>query len=64
MSYFLKNSFLELKDFSDIIHNNIEIEISEGLYIELKKSHHFLSDFSKDKIIYGINTGLGPMAQY
>lgn len=26
--------------------------------------HQFLVDYSKDKVIYGINTGLGPMAQY
>jgi histidine ammonia-lyase len=64
MTYLLKNSFIELKDFTNIIHKNVEIEISEQLYTELKKSHDFLSDFSKDKIIYGINTGLGPMAQY
>jgi histidine ammonia-lyase len=28
------------------------------------RSHAFLSEFSKDKLIYGINTGFGPMAQY
>ncbi len=30
----------------------------------VSKSFHFLTDFSKNKIIYGINTGFGPMAQY
>lgn len=64
MPHLLKSSFIELKDFSNIVHGNVEIEISEELYTELKKSHAFLADFSKDKIIYGINTGLGPMAQY
>jgi histidine ammonia-lyase len=29
-----------------------------------EESFKFLLDFSKDKIIYGINTGFGPMAQY
>ena len=28
------------------------------------ESFDFLKEFSKDKIIYGINTGFGPMAQY
>lgn len=64
MKYLLKNSVLDLKDFSNIINNNVEIEIAKELFTELKKSHSFLVDFSKDKIIYGINTGLGPMAQY
>lgn len=26
--------------------------------------HQFLCDFAKDKVIYGINTGFGPMAQW
>jgi len=30
----------------------------------VKESFAFLKKFSKDKIIYGINTGFGPMAQY
>ena len=30
----------------------------------VKESFDFLKEFSKDKIIYGINTGFGPMAQY
>ena len=28
------------------------------------ESHSFLQSFSKNKLIYGINTGFGPMAQY
>ncbi len=31
---------------------------------QVSKSFNFLTEFSKDKIIYGINTGFGPMAQY
>ena len=27
-------------------------------------NYHFLASFSADKLIYGINTGFGPMAQY
>ena len=30
----------------------------------VEESFQFLTEFSKDKIIYGINTGFGPMAQY
>ena len=30
----------------------------------VSKSFNFLTSFSKDKVIYGINTGFGPMAQY
>ncbi|MBC7864397.1 MAG: aromatic amino acid lyase [Bacteroidia bacterium] len=31
---------------------------------EVSGSFDFLAEFSKNKIIYGINTGFGPMAQY
>ena len=30
----------------------------------VKQSFEFLKTFSKDKVIYGINTGFGPMSQY
>ncbi len=31
---------------------------------KVSRSYEFLKEFSKDKIIYGINTGFGPMAQW
>ncbi len=30
----------------------------------VEASHEFLKTFAQDKVIYGINTGFGPMAQY
>ena len=36
---------------------------AEGLE-RVRKSYEFLERFRKDKIIYGINTGFGPMAQW
>lgn len=30
----------------------------------IEACYNFLNDFAKDKVIYGINTGFGPMAQY
>ena len=31
---------------------------------KVSENHSFLQSFSKNKLIYGINTGFGPMAQY
>ena len=31
---------------------------------KVQDSYNFLDDFSKNKVIYGINTCFGPMAQY
>lgn len=41
-----------------------EFVLEEEVLTQVSKSFSFLTDFSKDKIIYGINTGFGPMAQY
>jgi len=41
-----------------------EFILAEDALNKVSKSFAFLTDFSKDKIIYGINTGFGPMAQY
>lgn len=60
-----------------MMENNIDIDFiyailfKEQSFVVSKKSEdginanfNFLKEFSKDKIIYGINTGFGPMAQY
>lgn len=41
-----------------------EFLLAEDVLKQVSKSFSFLTNFSKDKIIYGINTGFGPMAQY
>lgn len=41
-----------------------EFILADDALNQVSKSFTFLTNFSKDKIIYGINTGFGPMAQY
>ncbi|CAG4995021.1 Tyrosine 2,3-aminomutase [Dyadobacter sp. CECT 9275] len=41
-----------------------EFILADDALDKVSRSFNFLTDFSKDKIIYGINTGFGPMAQY
>jgi histidine ammonia-lyase len=53
-----------IEDFQQILYGNEKIEISEPAKERIVKSYSFLQSFHQDKIIYGINTGLGPMAQY
>ncbi len=55
---------LSIEDVRKIVFENISIEIDGETYEHLEKSLEFLLEFSKNKVIYGINTGLGPMAQY
>lgn len=40
------------------------VEIIETTKNQVQESFTFLEEFSRNKIIYGINTGFGPMAQY
>lgn len=57
------NKELLLSDIEAILQGE-KIAISDEAVNAVRESHEFLIDFSKDKVIYGINTGLGPMAQY
>lgn len=47
-----------------ILFEDEKLELSEECIRKVEESFHFLQSFSSDKIIYGINTGFGPMAQY
>lgn len=58
------NSFLKLKDFTRVIIEKEEIELDETLLARVDESFQFLKEFSKNKVIYGVNTGFGPMAQF
>ncbi len=55
---------LKLEDYQKILFDNQDIEISKNTLAQAEKSFLFLKEFSKNKVIYGVNTGLGPMAQY
>jgi len=55
---------LNLDNVKSILFNGSLLEISEVDRQSVVKSYQFLEQFSKDKVIYGINTGFGPMAQW
>ncbi|WP_291528458.1 HAL/PAL/TAL family ammonia-lyase [Bacteroides sp. UBA939] len=56
--------YINLETLQKILFNNEKIIISDECIQEVDKSFNFLKSFSSDKVIYGINTGFGPMAQY
>lgn len=55
---------LTLNNVFDVLYKNEKIEISEQTLKRATDNFNFLRDFAKDKVIYGINTGFGPMAQH
>lgn len=56
--------YLTLSTAESIIIKNQIFEVENHGASAGEVSFKFLMDFSKDKIIYGINTGFGPMAQF
>ncbi len=55
---------LNLNDFYRVLFENSKIAVSEETLQTLEEGFSFLTAFSKNKVIYGVNTGFGPMAQY
>lgn len=55
---------LQLDDVRSIVEEKHQISISEEVRNNIENCFSFLDAFSKDKVIYGINTGFGPMAQW
>ncbi|MFN8278105.1 MAG: aromatic amino acid ammonia-lyase [Chitinophagales bacterium] len=55
---------LSLQDVAAIVYDNAPVSVQDVLP-EANENFKFLKEFSgSDKVIYGINTGFGPMAQY
>src|SRR6201986_532218 len=57
-------SALSLDDFSELIFKHKKVALDKAALAKVNTSFEFLKKFSSHKLIYGINTGFGPMAQY
>jgi histidine ammonia-lyase len=55
---------LSLNDFSELIFKQKKVALDEAALQKVNTNFEFLKQFSSNKLIYGINTGFGPMAQY
>ena len=55
---------LDISEFGRVVLQGTPVSIYSKSLAEVKRSYEFLKVFSKGKLIYGINTGFGPMAQY
>jgi len=55
---------LSINDVENVLFKNEELALSEKIESKIGHCFDFLKQFASDKIIYGINTGFGPMAQY
>src|SRR5690606_2208523 len=55
---------LSASDFEKVLYSGENIDLDASALERVEKNFTFLKTYSQNKIIYGINTGLGPMAQY
>jgi histidine ammonia-lyase len=55
---------LKLDQLKGILYNNTPLQLKEETLEEVALCYNFLENFSQNKVIYGINTGFGPMAQW
>lgn len=55
---------LSARDFFQIVFGKEPVKIGDSAMQRMRDSFEFLETSRKDRVIYGINTGFGPMAQY
>lgn len=53
-----------LKQVEKILFENAGVSVAEPVMKKIDECYNFLKKFEKNKIIYGINTGFGPMAHW
>ncbi|MEI6436341.1 MAG: aromatic amino acid ammonia-lyase [Bacteroidota bacterium] len=58
------NRKLTVGDFFKTLFEGEKIDIDIEARRKVAEDYEFLKEFAKGKVIYGINTGLGPMAQF
>lgn len=63
-SIILNGGNLTIEKLEQIIYGKNKVEISAKCLELVKKSRTYLEDQAKKEIIYGVNTGFGPMADY
>jgi histidine ammonia-lyase len=58
------NAKLSIDDFAKLLYDNEKVKLDSSARDEVEVNFQFLKNYADEKIIYGINTGLGPMAQF
>lgn len=60
----MKDGFFSFSEIEEIVFEGKKLSLEDLPIEKVAECYDFLKDFSTDKIIYGINTGFGPMAQW
>ena len=59
-----ENIQMNLAELKSIVFGKKQVDIEPTVQHKIQESFRFLENFIHDKVIYGVNTGFGPMAQY
>lgn len=60
----INGEFLSYEDFIAITVHHKEIEITANCIEKTEAAFQFLKKYAQNHVVYGVNTGFGPMAQY
>lgn len=61
--FLIRNKTISLKEFEQILESNLKIQIADDCKKKIQASEKFLASLLKRKVLlYGINTGYGPLA--
>ena len=55
---------MDIQEIEAVLFDKKRVSLDPQVMERVSESYRFLEKFSKNKVIYGINTGFGPMAQY
>ena len=55
---------MDIHEIEAVLFDKKRVSLDPQVMERVSESYRFLEKFSKNKVIYGINTGFGPMAQY
>ncbi|MDD6357625.1 MAG: aromatic amino acid lyase, partial [Bacteroidales bacterium] len=61
---FVLKERMKLNEMEDCLFENKTLQVDKSTMEKVVDCYKFLRSFSSDKVIYGINTGFGPMAQW
>ncbi|MBQ4376776.1 MAG: aromatic amino acid lyase [Bacteroidales bacterium] len=56
--------YLSFHDIEQVLFDGKDFAVAPQAMQDVEHCYNFLKDFAADKVIYGINTGFGPMAQW
>lgn len=64
MRFFTEGEPSHLDFYRQVLWENKPLVLAPEALARVRESYDFLKDFAHGKVIYGVNTGFGPMAQY